>query len=311
MGPYFLDAVRKILPNAELIACGNGSGRGSVQASVDIRDEAAVNYLIKGLRPTHVVHLAGISRVADAQANSRAAWDINVLGTLNLARAILRHVPSCVLLSIASGEVYGLSANETAILKEDARLQPISEYAVTKAAADLAIGSLAASGLRAIRLRPFNHIGPGQTEQYAISSFAAQIARIELGKQTPVLHVGNLDVERDFLDVRDVANAYACAIVHSDEIRNGEILNVASGRAVRLADLLDQLISMSSATVRVQQDPARVRRVEVPRICGDASKAKLLLGWVPKYELKDTLCDILMEWRCQLGVEGRRALGDA
>ncbi|PSO23655.1 GDP-mannose 4,6-dehydratase [Bradyrhizobium sp. MOS002] len=300
VGPYFRRAMQKIAPQVEIVACGNGSAQGQVGIALDIRDEAAVNSLIAKVSPTHVMHLAGVSRVADAQANSRAAWDINVLGTLNLARAILRHAPRCILLSVASGEVYGLSANGCAALDENARLQPISEYAVTKAAADLAVGSLAAGGLRAIRLRPFNHVGPGQTEQYALSSFAAQIAKIELERQAPVISVGNLGVERDFLDVRDVAEAYAIAALNADEIPNGQILNIASGRAVRLSNLLDELMSMSHAKIKVQADSSRVRRSEVLRICGDASKAREILNWAPSRELKKTLHDILKDWRQRL-----------
>jgi GDP-4-dehydro-6-deoxy-D-mannose reductase len=304
VAPYFIEAVRKTTSNAEIFACGRRTAAVNLGESgcvLDVTDEKAVSDLIARVNPTHVMHLAAVSAPLDASADPKAAWAINLFGTTNLARAILAKAPQCILMLAGSGEVYGSSANHELPLTENTLLNPISEYALTKAAADLAIGAFAKTGLRCIRFRPFNHIGPGQTEKYALSSFAAQIARIELGLQSPVIRVGNLNVERDFLDVRDVADAYVRGALRFDQIPTGSVLNIASGIPRRLGDLLSHLIGLSSVSIGVEQDPTRVRQTEVPKIYGDASKASLLLNWSPTVDFKLTLYDLLTDWRQRIG----------
>src|SRR5262249_50548134 len=159
-------------------------------------------------KPTHIVHLAGVPSISGVRANPAQAWQVNVMGTLDLARALLAHAPDCALIFAGSSESYGASAISGEPLTELHPLQPMNEYAATKSAADLALGALAMSGLKAIRFRPFNHTGPGQTLDFVVPAFAHQIARIEKGLQSPTIQVGNLDVKRDFLDVRDIVDAY-------------------------------------------------------------------------------------------------------
>ena len=197
VAPYFIRALREAAPNAEIFACTRRrteTNVGEREYTLDITDAEAVSAFIAQVKPTQVMHLAGVSAPLDASADPKAAWATNVCGTMNIARAILQRVPECVLLFAGSGEVYGSSANQHLPLHEDIVLHPINEYAATKAAADLAIGSLTSSGLRSIRFRPFNQVGPGQTEKFALSSFAAQIARIELDLQPPIIRVGNLEL---------------------------------------------------------------------------------------------------------------------
>jgi GDP-4-dehydro-6-deoxy-D-mannose reductase len=300
VAPYFIRAIREANPNAEIFACTRrqtGTSPADINYALDITDKAAVSELIAQIKPTHLMHLAGVSAPPDARAEPETAWAANVFGTMNFAHAILQWAPECVLMSAGSGEVYGSSANLVLPLDEGVLLCPANEYAVTKAAADLAIGSLTSSGLRSIRFRPFNHVGPGQTEKYALSSFAAQIARIELNLQPPVIRVGNLNAERDFLDVRDVADAYVKAAMRSDQIPAGSIFNIASGIPLRVADLLNRLIEMSNVDVSVEQDPTRIRPIEVPRIYGDASRAKAMLDWSPRHDINGTISDLLSNWR--------------
>ena len=213
---------------------------------LDVTDAHAVDKIISDFRPTHVIHLAGLAAIRYAIANTAVAWQVHLFGTLNIANAILGRVPDCVLISVGSGQVYGASARSGQPLDEATLLAPTNGYEVTKAAADLALGALATQGLRCIRMRPFNHTGPGQTEEFVVPSFALQIGRIEAGLQLPVLRVGNLDAERDFLDVRDVTAAYALAIAKADDVRSGTILNVASGIPRRIGDVLDQMVALSS-----------------------------------------------------------------
>ena len=263
----------------------------------NVIDRDAVDDAVRNLEPDCIVHLAGIAAPAMASADPQLAWRVHVDGTLNIAHSILDMNPRCTLLSIGSGMVYGASANLKAQLDEDTILAPMDEYAVTKAAADLALGALAHKGLRCVRFRPFNHTGPGQDEAFVVPSFAMQIARIEAGLQSPVIRVGNLDAVRDLLDVRDVTDAYALAVKNAALIRPGTILNVGSGTGHRIGDILARLLALAREKIEVQQDPARMRPADVPRIVGDASRARMMLHWEPKYSFDNLLRDVLEDCR--------------
>jgi GDP-4-dehydro-6-deoxy-D-mannose reductase len=268
---------------------------------LDVTDATAVTAAIDGFRPTHVVHLAALTTLAAAEDDTHATWQLHLFGTLNIANAILTLVPDCTLLFIGSGEIYGASAQSGSPLDEATVLAPMSEYAATKAAADLALGAMVRKGLRSIRLRPFNHSGWGQSARFVIPSFAKQIADIESGEASPVLKVGNLDAERDFLDVRDVVDAYTSAIAMSDSLAPGIILNIASGVPIRIHELLDKLLSLSKYSIRVEQDSARMRVNDVPRYIGDSSRAKQLLSWSPRFQVEDMLGEVLDYFRLDKG----------
>jgi GDP-4-dehydro-6-deoxy-D-mannose reductase len=253
-------------------------------AALDITDAAATAALIDRFQPTHVLHLAGIAAPAKAGADPDLAWRVNLGGTLNVARGILAHAKAATLVFAGSGLVYGDTAMSGQLLTEADLLAPNTDYAATKAAADLALGALAGHGLRVVRCRPFNHTGPGQTEDFVLPSFAAQIARIERGRQPPVLKVGNLDAMRDFLDVRDVADAYARCILRSADLAPGMVLNIASGVPVSIRTLLDQMLAQACVPIRVEIDPARWRANDLPCFVGDATAARRALGWAPRYD---------------------------
>jgi GDP-4-dehydro-6-deoxy-D-mannose reductase len=222
---------------------------------------------------------------------------VHVGGTVNIAEAILGAAPHCCLVYIGSGLIYGDSAKSGLPVDETTLLAPVDDYAATKAAADLALGAMSHRGLHVIRMRPFNHTGPGQTEAFVIPAFAAQVARIESGLAPPTIRVGNLDPERDFLDVRDVAHAYALAVLKSNTIESNTIFNIASGAARRVGDVLDWFLGHSSKRITIEQDSSRVRPADLPRIVGNASRARQTLGWIPQREFDKTLCDILADWR--------------
>lgn len=301
VGPYVAIAVRQAFDDrVEIVATSRHQSQhaslGNI-AALDVTDAAAAKTLIAQYSRNFVIHLAGIAAPALANADWRMTWQVHVQGTLNIAHAILEHAPRCALLFAGSGQVYGASTRSGRPMDEETVLDPIDEYSATKAAADLALGALACNGLRAVRLRPFNHIGPGQNENFAIPSFAAQIARIETGMTPPIIRVGNLDAERDFLDVRDVAAAYALAARNIDAIRPGAIFNVASGIGRRIGDILAELIGLSTKSIVIEHDPTRVRAGEVPRIVGNAELAKKVLGWVPRYRIEQTLAAVLHRCR--------------
>lgn len=305
VGPYLAQALRG-LPGrgvsivSTALTAAEHPELGAVHA-LDVTDRAAVEALIAEIRPSHIVHLAGLAAPTAANSNEALAWQVHLFGTLNVAHAILKHAPQCVLLSVGSGQVYGSSARSGRPLSETALLAPTNTYEVTKAAGDLAVGALAGQGLASVRFRPFNHTGPGQTGDFVIPSFAMQIARIEAGLQPPVLKVGNLEAERDFLDVRDVVAAYALAVAKSDEIVPGTILNVASGVPLRIQSILDRLLALSRVPISTKIDSTRMRPSETPRYVGDAALAKKLLGWSPEISLDKTLAAVLDDCRRRVG----------
>jgi GDP-4-dehydro-6-deoxy-D-mannose reductase len=266
-----------------------------------VTDPAAVSAGVREFRPTHVFNLAGLAAPAAAAADPRAAWQVHVQGVLNLAQAILDYAPDCWLLNAGSGLVYGESAKPGLPLDENALLVPVDEYAVTKAAADLALGALTRRGLKCIRFRPFNHTGAGQSGAFVIPAFAMQIAQIEAGLAAPVIRVGNLDAERDFLDVRDVADAYALVVQSAETLgESGLILNIASGIPQRIGDILERLLGQSRVAIAVEQDPARLRPSDLPRIIGDSSRLRKKLGWAPRYSFDDTLAAVLDDCRVRV-----------
>ncbi|UVK53912.1 NAD-dependent epimerase/dehydratase family protein [Mesorhizobium sp. AR02] len=304
VGPYVYEALHSICGrDLTVIATSKDAGPHPVFgqiAALDVTDKVAVHEAIARHKPTHVVHLAAVAALGAAQADPENTWRIHVQGALNVAHAILDEAPGCWLLYVGSGLVYGESAKAGRPLDENALLAPMDDYAVTKAAADLALGALSRHGLKCIRLRPFNHTGPGQTEAFAVPAFAMQIARIEAGLAPPVIRVGNLDAQRDFLDARDVASAYAHVALNSDDLQPNTIFNIASGISWRMGDILDQLLARSSVKIVTEQDPLRLRPSDLPCIVGDATRARTRLGWVPEHPFEEVLAEVLKDCRARV-----------
>lgn len=301
VAPHVEKALRSLCgAETEIVATSKAGGVhplfGKMEA-LDVTDATAVQAAIAQNDPTHVLHLAAIAAVGVATTDPETAWAVHVGGTRNLAQAILDQAPHCWLLNVGSGLIYGEAAKSGRPLDETSTLAPVDDYGVTKASADLALGAMVRRGLKAVRLRPFNHTGAGQTEAFVIPAFAMQIARIEAGQIEPVLRVGNLEAERDFLDVRDVARAYALAVRHTDSFEPGVILNIASGVPSRIGDMLQKLLAQSQVAITVEHDPARMRASDLPRIVGDATLARKLLGWSPEYTLDDTFGAVLDDCR--------------
>ena len=272
-------------------------------ASFDVTDDAAIDHAVAVLKPDACVHLAAVAAIVEARDAPEHAWAVNLGGTLSLARALLRHAPDCVLLYVSSADAYGASFAAGVALDEGAPLAPMNTYGATKAAADLALGAMAQDGLRVVRLRPFNHTGPGQSEAFVVAAFARQIARVAAGRQRPVLNVGALDARRDFLDVRDVVAAYSLCLARADTLAPGTILNVASGEGRRVGDVLDALLALSGVRATVAVEAGRLRRAEIPLACGDSARARAVLGWAPSVAWETTLRDVLQDWHGRIGTE--------
>jgi GDP-4-dehydro-6-deoxy-D-mannose reductase len=260
---------------------------------MDVTDAERVKAVIAGEKPTHVFHLAAVSAISAAQHDVRKTWAVNFQGTLNVALSVIEMVPDCRLLYCSSAFIYGDSFRAGKPLDESALLEPSNPYGASKAAADLMIGQMAKQGLHAIRLRPFNHTGAGQSGDFVVPSFAAQIVRIERGEEDPIIYVGDLSARRDFLDVRDVIDAYMRAILRFDQLPRGCALNIASGHAISTREVLDFLLAQSSKKIEVRLDRQRMRGNDMPIIVGDASLARRLLNWTPRIDLASTLTSVL------------------
>ena len=194
-----------------------------------------------------------------------------------------------------SNEIFGTVPTDHMPIGESEPLQPVTPYGVSKAAVDMAAYQFHVSHkLRTIRLRLFSHIGPRQSDAYAVSAFAAQIAKIEAGMQEPILKVGNLSARRDITDVRDVAAAYEALLTRGVA---GAAYNVGSGRSYEIRALLDQLVALSSVPITVEVDPARLRPVDVPDVVCDNRALTTATGWQPTTPLSTTLRDMLDYWR--------------
>jgi GDP-4-dehydro-6-deoxy-D-mannose reductase len=267
----------------------------------DISNQTAVADAIGRLKPDCVLHLAAIANPSEGGKDPRRLWDVNVLGTFNLAYAMLDQVPGARLIFVSSSDVYGSSFNiGEQPISEDAPARPVRPYGASKLAAEVLLGQLSYEGLQTLIFRPFNHTGPGQSAAYVVSSFARQIAAIEAGRNEPVLRVGNLDAKRDFLDVRDVVEAYIRAIVRPSLVSDG-VVNLATGSPVSVASILETMLGMCECKEKIQVhvDPNLMRPSEIPVMSGDRTKARALLGWEPQIPLQTTIFDMLSYWRSE------------
>jgi GDP-4-dehydro-6-deoxy-D-mannose reductase len=295
--------LRAAFPDTVLVAATRGERvEGWDEAvTLDLDDTASCGAAIRDARPDAVVHLAALAETAASFRDPQRTWRVNLLGTLAVAEAVLVEAPEATFVLASSAEVYGLSFQDGRALAEDGALRPANPYAASKAAADLAIGEMALRGLRAIRLRPFNHTGAGQTEGFVVSAFARQVALVAAGRQAPVLRVGALDRWRDFLDVADVCAGYVAALRCAEKLPPGAVFNLASGEPRHVRGILEDLIRMAGVTVRIEQDSARLRPTDVTRTEGDARAARGALGWQPQVPWNTTLATVLADWQSRIG----------
>ena len=296
VGGHLLPALSAAFPSAELIGCGSAPG----DRPLELTDADSVDEAIRQTLPDACVHLAAIAAIGAARTDPDLAWRVNLGGTLAVARAILRHAPACRLVFASTADPYGASFRAGVALDETAVPAPLNTYSATKAAADLALGAMAAEGLRVVRMRPFNHTGPGQSTAFVVPAFARQVMRIAAGLQPAVLRVGDLSPMRDFLDVRDVCAAYAACLRPEIELPCGQILNIASGRPVRIADMLQGLLDAAGVRASVETDTTLLRPTDIPVAIGNAEAAHHLLGWQPEIAWRTTLGDVIADWRARV-----------
>jgi GDP-4-dehydro-6-deoxy-D-mannose reductase len=267
-------------------------GEDAVAARIDVTDVDATLAEVEAAQPNAVAHLAAVSSVGESLHGGPEVWRVNVLGTVNVLDAVRTARPRARVLVVSSGEVYGPTASGPA--DEEQQLAPLSPYAASKAAAELACGQAAREhGLDIVIARAFPHTGPGQDGRFAIGSWTRQIARLE-ERGGGTLEVGDLTVERDLTDVRDVVRAYRLLL---EPAVPAGVYNIASGRAIALAEVVELLIGLARCPVEIRQNPARIRHADVAVLAGDPSKLEAATGWRPEIPLEQTLADALDEAR--------------
>jgi GDP-4-dehydro-6-deoxy-D-mannose reductase len=262
---------------------------------LDLLDPGAARAALREAAPDVVWHLAALASVGRSWEAPAETISENVSMTVNLLEAVRLEAPGATVVLISSGEIYG--PPQRLPVDEEAPLRPQNPYAVSKAACDLLGGQYAdALGMRVVRLRPFNHSGPGQSDDYVIGTLTRQVAEAEAaGSDEAVVRTGNADSARDFSDVRDVARAYVLAA----GLEPGAY-NVASGRAVTVRELIELVRAAARIPVRHEIDPARVRAHDVPEVRGSAERLEAATGWEPEIPLERTVADTLDAWRARL-----------
>jgi GDP-4-dehydro-6-deoxy-D-mannose reductase len=264
---------------------------------IDIADADALTEAVIAAKPEAVYHLAGAADVGGSWAAPRETFLANALGTLNVLEAS-RQAGAERVLAVTSADVYGRVTSDELPLGEDRPLRPVSPYAASKVAADaLAQQAWLGHRLPVIRVRAFNHLGPGQTDRFVAPSLAARIARNERdgGDEVPI---GNMTPRRDVTDVRDVVRAYRLLMEAGEP---GAVYNVCRGSAVSVQQIAAALLAMATRPMRLVSDPALQRPVDIPVLVGDNTALRAATGWEPTIPLDQTLSDVLADWRARIG----------
>jgi GDP-4-dehydro-6-deoxy-D-mannose reductase len=263
---------------------------GVDRENANILDALAISNIVRDAAPSVAIHLAAQSSVSRSFDSPMETFETNVIGTVSLLEAIRRYAPHARTIIASSAEVYGRVDPQMVPIDESAPLRPVSPYAASKASAEMiALHYHQAFKLDIQVVRSFNTIGPMQPTSFALPTFASQLARIAKGKAEPVLRVGNLAAERDFLDVRDAVRAY---IALAAKGATGKVFNICSGTGISIGRALEMLIDISGLSVTVRVSSERMRPVDVPILVGCSDRLRFATGWTPEIELRSTLADL-------------------
>jgi len=268
----------------------------TTDAEVDVTEASAVVASMVASAPDVVFHLAALAHVGRSWSDPAETFRVNALGTLQVLEAAASCAVPPAVVVVSSAEVYGHVGGSEPLV-EDTALRPVTPYAASKVAAEyLGLQAWLGRGLRVVRVRPFNHVGPGQSPEFVVPALARRIAEAERAGGGPV-RVGNLEACRDFTDVRDVVRAYRLV---AERGASGEVYNVASGVTVSIAEVARQLVGLATADIELVPDPELLRPVDVPVFVGDASRLRAVTGWEPEIPFNTTLADMLDHWRARL-----------
>jgi len=262
----------------------------------NLANRITVQRVLEQTKPDKIFHLASQSFVPTSWQSPEDTLHNNIMSELNIFEVVRELGLNPVIQIAGSSEEYGLVYENELPIKEENVLRPLSPYAVSKVAQDnLACQYYHSYGLKTVVTRAFNHEGPRRGEQFVTSDFAKQIAKIEKGKQEPIIYVGNLEAKRDYSDVRDIVDAYWLA---TEKCKFGEPYNICSGKNWTIQSVLDLLLQLSTRKdIEVKQDPKKMRPSDVQILLGDCSKFKKQTGWEPKIPFEKTLEDTLNYWR--------------
>lgn len=304
VGSYLSAALAEAYPDAARVVLTRPGEIGAHPAwtavSADLLDAAEIDRLVAAHKPDLVAHLAGQASIGQASRAAEQTWRVNFHGSFNLAVALARYAPAATVLFASSATVYGLSFRN-GVVTEDAPLLPLDAYSRSKAAAEGALADVLAPETRLIIARPVNHSGPRQrSRNFVLSSFAAQIAAIEAGRAEPRLKVGDLTKARDFLDVRDVVDAYARLIAAAPNLSaRVNIFNIASGEPRTIQSLLDGLRARAKTAFDIEIDETLLRpsHSDIASVACDASRLRAATGWRPRHRIDDMLQALLDDWR--------------
>jgi GDP-4-dehydro-6-deoxy-D-mannose reductase len=265
----------------------------SVDREVEVTDAVAVRDTVTAAAPEVLYHLAALTHVGRSWEGPGEVFAVNALGTLNVLEAARAcSLPPRVLI-VSSAEVYGSVTEDELPIDEDVPLAPVTPYGASKVAAEfLGIQAHLGYGLPVVRVRPFNHVGPGQAAGFVVASLASRIVEARRSG-TRAVPVGNLGARRDLTDVRDVVRAYRLLMEHGVP---GEVYNVCSGHDVSIEEVACQLLELAGVDLQLEVDPALARPVDVPVLRGDCAKLHDVTGWQPEIDFTTTLRDVLEHW---------------
>lgn len=266
---------------------------------LDIADLGILEAYLSDVQPTRIIHLAAVSNVGLSINDPALTFRVNIEGSFRLLEAVRMICPKARVLLVGSGEVHGdATPSSPKGFVETDQTVPASPYAASKLAMEALGQSYAKTyGLHIVMSRSFNHTGPGQAERFIFPHIAKTLVEIKKELHPPEIPVGDISVERDFLDVRDVAQAYLALL---EKGRPGEIYNVSSGNARPLSAYIDLLIAASGVRAITVADPARKRSCEIPRFCGDSTKLRTETGWCPRFDLRTTFAEMVEYWNSKV-----------
>lgn len=262
---------------------------------LDIRSEKNVFANIKKIKPDWIFHLAAVSNVRHSWNRRRETLETNLIGTLNIFEAVRKFSPHARIVFVSSSDIYGAESVSEGPLTEESPVSAMNPYAYTKWSGEILCDFYTrAEKLKIVIARSFPHTGPGQSADFVCSDWAWQIARIEKRLSEPVIHTGDISVQRDFTDVRDVVRAY---VNLAEKGKSGEVYNVCSGVSYSLNEILEWLLSSTKENIAIRLDTQKLRKVEIPQLVGDNRKIREEVGWTPEIPIKRSLEELVEYWR--------------
>lgn len=262
---------------------------------INLKEKEQVDALFQTHKPDIVYHLAALSSPAESFKHPAETLTNNIVSQIQVLEGVRQHASHARVLVVASSDMYGAVMQEELPLTENSPFIPVTPYAVSKITQDyLGLQYHISYALDIVRARPFNHIGPRQSEVFVVSRFAKQIAEIEKGKQDPVLQVGNMEAKRDFTDVRDIVKAYTLLL---EKGKSGEAYNIGSGKSYKISEILDMLLYLSDEKIKVERNEDLIRPADIPELRCDGTKLISETNWRPSIPLNKTLQDTLDYWR--------------